>query len=176
MESARPLKNSSTTCQGDGSLSLGKALKTATPRAAQKYSAPSGTGLLDLARGSAKLIDGKMILEGEQDIFGMEFDSASWSNGSRAERQLVRRHVERIELVGGRLVFQELVRSELVQCLLVERLLVRSELVQRLLVERLLVRSELVECQLVRCELVERLLEQQRMVVKVVGQRAHHDE
>ncbi len=82
MESAQTLKNSSTTCQGAGSLSLGKALKTATPQASQKYSAPSGTGLLDLARGSAKLIDGKMILEGEQDIFGVKFDSASWSTAA----------------------------------------------------------------------------------------------
>ena len=82
MESARPLKNSSSTCQGAGTLSLGKALKTETPRAPQRFKAPSGTGLLDLARGSAKLIDGTVVLDGEQDIFGVEFDSASWSTAA----------------------------------------------------------------------------------------------
>ena len=82
MESARTLKNSSTVCQGAGTLSLGKALKTTTPRASQKFKAPSGTGLLDLARGSAKLIDGTVVLDGEQDIFGVKFDSASWSTAA----------------------------------------------------------------------------------------------
>ena len=82
MESAQPLKISSSTCQGAGILNLGKALKTTTPRAKQRFKAPSGTGLLDLARGSAKLIDGTVVLDGEQDIFGVKFDSASWSTAA----------------------------------------------------------------------------------------------
>jgi serine protease AprX len=79
MESAKPLKTSSSTCQGAGTLNLGKALKNATPQSTQVHRAPSGTGLLDLARGSARLVDGAAVLAGEQDIFGMPFDSASWS-------------------------------------------------------------------------------------------------
>jgi serine protease AprX len=82
MKSAKRLDSSSSTCQGAGTLSLGKALKTKTPRASQEFNAPSGTGLLDLARGSAKLIDGTVVLDGEQDIFGVEFDSASWSTAA----------------------------------------------------------------------------------------------
>jgi serine protease AprX len=82
MQSARSLKYSSSRCQGAGTLSLGKALKTQTPTAVQAYPAPSGTGLLELSRGSAHLIDGSQVLQGEQDIFGMAFDSASWSSAS----------------------------------------------------------------------------------------------
>ena len=82
MESARPLKSASTTCQGAGTLSLGKALKTETPQGSQGFKAPSGTGLLDLARGSANLVDGTVVLDGEQDIFGVKFDSASWSSAA----------------------------------------------------------------------------------------------
>ncbi len=82
MKSARPLKYSSSRCQGDGGLNLGKALKMNTPAALQVHPVPTGTGLLDLARGSAHLVDGTVVLDGEQDIFGLKFDSASWSTAA----------------------------------------------------------------------------------------------
>ena len=82
MDSARLLKYSSRTCQGAGALNLAKALRTETPAAKQAHAAPSGTGFLEAARGSAHLIDGQVALEGEQDIFGVAFDSASWSTAA----------------------------------------------------------------------------------------------
>ena len=81
-DTARPLKGSSSSCQGAGTLDLGKTLKQPTPKAQQTYASPSGTGLLELARGSAHLVDETVVLEGEQDIFGVEFDSASWSTAA----------------------------------------------------------------------------------------------
>jgi serine protease AprX len=82
MGSAQPLKYSPSVCQGAGEVDLGKALNKSTPQALQSFARPAGTGLLELARGSAHLIDGKVVLEGEQDIFGVKFDSAAWSKAA----------------------------------------------------------------------------------------------
>ena len=82
MDSARPLKSASSLCQGAGTLDLAKALQKPTPKAGQNHARPTGTGLLEAARGSAHLIDGKVVLEGEQDIFGKKFDSASWAKAA----------------------------------------------------------------------------------------------
>ena len=79
---ARPLWYSSSICEGAGTVRLGRALYRSTPSAQQTYASPTGTGLLEAARGSAHLTDGGVLLEGEQDIFGVEFDSASWSTAA----------------------------------------------------------------------------------------------
>jgi serine protease AprX len=81
MNSARAV-SSTALCQGAGTLDLGAALSAATPRARQKFDRMSGNGLLELARGSAHLIDHDVVLEGEQDIFGNPFDSRDWSKAA----------------------------------------------------------------------------------------------
>ncbi|HUF07244.1 MAG TPA: S8 family serine peptidase, partial [Candidatus Binatia bacterium] len=63
--------------QGAGLLSLDTALKTPTPRAVQTWQRSTGTGSLELARGSSRLILDGVVLTGERDIFGVPFNSAA---------------------------------------------------------------------------------------------------
>jgi serine protease AprX len=51
-----------------------------TTAAAQGFSRSTGTGKLDLSRGSGRLTDGKTTLSGEKDIFGKSFSSSSWAS------------------------------------------------------------------------------------------------
>ncbi|MEA2000425.1 MAG: S8 family serine peptidase, partial [Actinomycetota bacterium] len=52
------------------------------PVAAQSYSASTGLGLLEDARGADHLENDSAILEGEQDIFGNAWDGTSWSTAA----------------------------------------------------------------------------------------------
>jgi serine protease AprX len=90
---AFPLAVGSKFAMGAGELDLVKVLATSTPSLrAQKVTPSSGTGSLDGARGSDRLTDDGVVLSGEQDIFGHDFDSAamaeaqaagnSWSGGT----------------------------------------------------------------------------------------------
>ena len=97
---------------------------------------------------------------------------------------LVRRHLERGDLVGRHLVRCHLVRSDLVRRDLVRRGLVRRHLVRRHLVRRHLVRRDLVRrhlvrCHLVRCHLVRRHLERSDLVMnttpRTYPQSTHRD-
>jgi serine protease AprX len=91
--STRVLGGFPQSAQGQGELDLAKMLTTAPfikrgslPRAS------TGSGSLELARGSEHLTDDGVVLSGERDIFGHEFDSAamaaleaagtSWSGGT----------------------------------------------------------------------------------------------
>jgi serine protease AprX len=78
--------------QGNGLLDLRNAATLALlPALPQAFVAGTGTGSLDKARGSARLVLDGVVLDGERDIFGMRFDSAamarkeaqaaSWSGG-----------------------------------------------------------------------------------------------
>jgi subtilisin family serine protease len=77
---------------GQGELDLSKTLKSSTPNASAWKTSSSGTGSLDLARGTAALSMDGVALTGEQDIFGGNFDSTamataessakSWSGGT----------------------------------------------------------------------------------------------
>ena len=82
--SARPLTGFTATAQGAGSLDLVKAEKTATTTATQRFTAATGAGSLEAARGTSHLSDGTVELHGEQDIFGVAFDSRSWAAKSLA--------------------------------------------------------------------------------------------
>ena len=68
---AKPLTAGTLTpnAQGKGTLDLTKALST-TVAAAYSYTNSTGTGTLELARGSAHLVDNGVVLNGERDIFG----------------------------------------------------------------------------------------------------------
>ena len=77
--------------QGNGTLNLASALTFKTPRWTNTPTSSTGTGLLEEARGSLHVTNDGVELVGEQDIFGMPFDSAamaaleasasSWSDG-----------------------------------------------------------------------------------------------
>ena len=75
----------STLCQGAGSVDLDTALSTATPTNATQTHTPSdGTGSIDAARGTHRVVDEGVTISGEIDIFGNTFDSASWSQAVAA--------------------------------------------------------------------------------------------
>jgi subtilisin family serine protease len=77
--------------QGKGELDLARAFATPTPAVSVSDQYSNGTGSLDAARGSVKLVADGVTLSGEKDIFGMPFNSAamavleaagsSWSGG-----------------------------------------------------------------------------------------------
>jgi serine protease AprX len=80
---------------GCGELDMNKLLGASIPSAgaSQQYNAPSiGTGSLEASRGSDHLTMDGVVLQGEEDIFGMPFNSAamaaleaaghSWSGGN----------------------------------------------------------------------------------------------
>jgi subtilisin family serine protease len=76
---------------GGGELQLASALTATLSSATQTWPISTGTGSLELARGSDHLTDGDVVLRGEQDIFGHTFNAAamaiaeaagkSWSGG-----------------------------------------------------------------------------------------------
>jgi serine protease AprX len=77
---------------GGGELDLGAALNAPLPVAVQTWPASTGTGSVELARGSDHISRDGIALAGEQDIFGMPFDAptmaaleataSTWSGGS----------------------------------------------------------------------------------------------
>jgi serine protease AprX len=73
---AQKITGTSGRCQGAGLLDLKVARDTPTPASSQYYWS-TGAGSLEAARGSIHLERAGVVLEGEQDIFGMPFDSAS---------------------------------------------------------------------------------------------------
>jgi serine protease AprX len=82
--SARPLAGFTAAAQGAGSLDLAKAQGTATPTSTQRWTLATGIGSLEAARGTSHLTDGTVELRGEQDIFGVPFDTRSWAATSLA--------------------------------------------------------------------------------------------
>ncbi len=91
LQSATPLPGWSFQVEGNGEINLRQSL-FATVSALPKVATPStGTGSLDLARGSVYVVNNGVYLRGEQDIFGHAFDSiamaaaeasgSSWSGG-----------------------------------------------------------------------------------------------
>ena len=82
--SATQLPNASAVAQGAGALDLRDAYRLRTPAAnavAQTWEPSTGTGSLDAARGSQRLVNEGVILDGERDIFGNIWDGVSWSTG-----------------------------------------------------------------------------------------------
>ena len=77
---------------GSGELQLGAMLSAPLPIYVQTVAPATGTGSLELSRGSDHLTRDGVLLKGEQDIFGKSFDSAamavleaagiSWSGGT----------------------------------------------------------------------------------------------
>jgi len=77
---------------GGGELQLSAALAAPLPAAAQTWPVSTGTGSIELARGTDHIARDGVALIGEQDIFGMPFDSptmaaqeaaaSTWSGGA----------------------------------------------------------------------------------------------
>jgi serine protease AprX len=90
-DSARPLRKVSSDCQGSGMVDLEAAFGTPTPVVTPTAPLSTGTGTLEAARGSHHVQHDGVVLEGETDIFGNDwdgvsspdfFDGASWSGAS----------------------------------------------------------------------------------------------
>jgi serine protease AprX len=76
---ANVLPGASPECQGAGMIDLKKLRTTPTPDAVQTHPVSTGLGSLDASRGSSRLSDDGVALEGEFDIFGNPWDAKSWS-------------------------------------------------------------------------------------------------
>ncbi|MFB3089665.1 MAG: hypothetical protein ACE10E_15400, partial [Acidiferrobacterales bacterium] len=65
-----------------GTLNLSEAANASLPnkgRSQQNWTGSTGVGSLEQSRGSSHLENNGVILSGEQDIFGMPFDTAIWA-------------------------------------------------------------------------------------------------
>ena len=81
--SAVHLSSAGLDAQGNGGLNLRDAANTTPALTAQLHTPATGTGSLDAARGSARVVDPDGVtLSGEQDIFGQAWDPATWSAAS----------------------------------------------------------------------------------------------
>ncbi len=85
-QSANPFPNSPQIYRGAGALQIGNAIKGAVPNNVQKFTPSTGTGSLELSRGSTHVVDmgdedgAEKVLTGEYDIFGQPFNSQNWAS------------------------------------------------------------------------------------------------
>jgi subtilisin family serine protease len=83
VRSAKPLSGVDQITQGAGVINVDDARKMALPTdCAQSFPRATGTGSLDAARGSMDIYEDGIVLDGEQDIFGLPFDTAEWAGRS----------------------------------------------------------------------------------------------
>jgi subtilisin family serine protease len=82
MSTATPMPAADPVAQGEGVLNLLAAFKAPTPSTTQTWPRSTGTGSLELARGSGHIVDEGGELRGEIDIFGNPWDGQSWSGQS----------------------------------------------------------------------------------------------
>ena len=66
--------------QGKGEIRLGQMFVKSPNSATQKYSSSTGGGSLDAARGTDRISQNGVVLQGEQDIFGRPFSSTSMAS------------------------------------------------------------------------------------------------
>jgi serine protease AprX len=82
---ATPLQGADATAQGAGLINLNAARRLRTPSSTQGWAPSRGTGSLDAARGSARLVSDGAVLSGERDIFGTPFSSSTWASAASAQ-------------------------------------------------------------------------------------------
>jgi serine protease AprX len=85
MRSAVPLPNADPVAQGAGLLNLHRARETKTETFAgsvQTWEPSTGLGSLQKARGTVTAEDEGTVLQGEQTIFGDQWDPVAWTAGS----------------------------------------------------------------------------------------------
>ncbi len=84
MNTAKSISGSSL-CQGAGSIDLTASFGEPAPRrSTQSHPTSNGTGSLDAARGSHRVVDNGVAISGEVDIMGNPFNGASWSQAAAA--------------------------------------------------------------------------------------------
>jgi serine protease AprX len=76
---AKPVPNAAPEAQGSGTVNLFGARAARTPTATQTWQRATGTGSLELARGSAHVMVDDAELAGEQDARGYGWDGNHWS-------------------------------------------------------------------------------------------------
>ncbi|MEX2422525.1 MAG: S8 family serine peptidase, partial [Acidimicrobiia bacterium] len=90
-QSSSPLRKVSAACQGAGLIDMDTAFGMSTPTVEQSAPLATGAGTLEGARGTHHVEHDGVVLEGEADIFGNDwngesspdfFDGASWSGAS----------------------------------------------------------------------------------------------
>jgi serine protease AprX len=84
MLSATVPNSARSTYAGAGVPDVNKAIGHAPPTGVQQPTGATGTGSLEMSRGSAHVNDGTADLTGEQDIFGHAFDSAAMAAAEAA--------------------------------------------------------------------------------------------
>jgi len=82
--SAQQLDNVTDASQGSGEINLKKGFKKGLSGERQQFAPSTGTGSLELARGSHHLTAGGLTLTGEVDIFGHVFNSAEMATAEAA--------------------------------------------------------------------------------------------
>jgi hypothetical protein len=85
MQTAVSLPHADPMAQGAGLINLHRAREAKTETVAdavQTWPRSAGTGSLQLARGSVLVEDEQMLLQGEQDIFGNDWDGQTWASNS----------------------------------------------------------------------------------------------
>jgi serine protease AprX len=78
-QSATKLPSADPIAQGWGLVNLAGTLGWQTPSSTQTWPVSTGTGSLELARGSEHVADDTVVLQGEQDIFGNAWDGTTWA-------------------------------------------------------------------------------------------------
>ena len=81
-ETAETTRQLDPICAGAGEIDVNLAAWADTPSAQQTFTASRGTGSLEAARGSNHVEHDGVALEGEQDIFGNDWDGVSWSTAA----------------------------------------------------------------------------------------------
>ncbi|MDQ4028175.1 MAG: S8 family serine peptidase, partial [Actinomycetota bacterium] len=79
MSTATPMPIPDPVSQGSGIVNLENLLTAPTPRYKQTWLPATGLGSLRLARGSATLTDHGVALDGDADIFGQQWNGATWA-------------------------------------------------------------------------------------------------
>jgi serine protease AprX len=82
-QGAKPYRKVASRCQGDGIINLHNSWWE-SPAGAQTHDSALGTGSLEASRGSDHIESDGVVLEGEQDIMGNEWDGLTWSTASAA--------------------------------------------------------------------------------------------
>jgi len=85
MTSASPMPMADAAGRGSGMLNVKRAHELAVPMFVQNFGYGSGTGSLDMARGTQFVADTSSDLRGERDIFGKPWRNTLWATGSLAE-------------------------------------------------------------------------------------------
>jgi serine protease AprX len=85
MNTASPLPNADSVAQGAGLINMHRAREakiSTVAGAVQTWPRSAGTGSLDASRGSVRVEDGGVVLQGEEDVLGDQWDGTAWATDS----------------------------------------------------------------------------------------------